>query len=441
MRTFIIRTEDNSIFTQIIVSAVSSNINTFSVFQQKGLDLLEAAVGLKIPQTAIDLKTLVDLVEEHPQTLILQDGETGEIYAGKSLLIMTKRLNSVIQATAQSTVVTVVGTEGGGLASFTLIVPVTGVACESFILTKPNRDTIAIKTTSDGISCQGYTGTLFNSATYKIYLNNITIAETAINRAALIKSALEAEGDFTDITITDNLDGTLKFDMDKPGSCSDIIVLDSMEQIGGSYSAVTNSSGTDANTKQGDYLAFFSSLTGDTQIYNWVMWMSIDGSYIEPNTDIYNNYYESAKVNLTSGLTNIETAALIKTAFENSNLIDAFSMVDNLDGTLTITHLKSGASQAAIAEDINGNSQTAFSLVTTSGAGELISISLKHIGGVLPLTWTIINGALPNDISLDQNTGILSGYPIDNKGDYSFTVQIEDGVNDIDDQDLTLIIA
>jgi len=60
---------------------------------------------------------------------------------------------------------------------------------------------------------------------------------------------------------------------------------------------------------------------------------------------------------------------------------------------------------------------------------EITPIILKAAGGQTPYTWEIIQGALPNGVTLDANTGIVSGIPGD-KGDASFDIQVIDKKGD-----------
>jgi C1A family cysteine protease len=60
---------------------------------------------------------------------------------------------------------------------------------------------------------------------------------------------------------------------------------------------------------------------------------------------------------------------------------------------------------------------------------EITPIILKAAGGQHPYTWEIKQGALPNGVSLDVHTGIISGIPAD-KGDASFDIQVCDQQGD-----------
>ncbi len=71
------------------------------------------------------------------------------------------------------------------------------------------------------------------------------------------------------------------------------------------------------------------------------------------------------------------------------------------------------------------------------------SATLKALGGKVTLTWSVISGALPNGLTLNASTGVISGtpkvsgpYPVS----FSFTVRVSDPVGDQFTKDLTLVV-
>ncbi|MGE0434311.1 MAG: Ig domain-containing protein, partial [Planctomycetota bacterium] len=65
------------------------------------------------------------------------------------------------------------------------------------------------------------------------------------------------------------------------------------------------------------------------------------------------------------------------------------------------------------------------------------SVTITHTGGQDPIAHTISAGSLPPGLTLNSSTGEISGTPT-SVGNYSFTVQIEDNVNDTDTRDYTI---
>ena len=53
------------------------------------------------------------------------------------------------------------------------------------------------------------------------------------------------------------------------------------------------------------------------------------------------------------------------------------------------------------------------------------NVSLLASGGTSPYTWSIARGNLPDGLTLDAVSGVISGTPT-KKGNYNFTVQVSD---------------
>lgn len=65
------------------------------------------------------------------------------------------------------------------------------------------------------------------------------------------------------------------------------------------------------------------------------------------------------------------------------------------------------------------------------------SQTLQVTGGILPLTWSIASGSLPSGLSLNSNTGYVTGTPT-SSGTWSFTARVTDNASRTDDQNLSI---
>ena len=70
--------------------------------------------------------------------------------------------------------------------------------------------------------------------------------------------------------------------------------------------------------------------------------------------------------------------------------------------------------------------------------------TLEATGGTEPYTWSISDGSLPDGLTLDSGTGVISGTPTTEE-DYSFTVQVEDSsdplLNDTEEFNINIEIG
>jgi hypothetical protein len=84
-----------------------------------------------------------------------------------------------------------------------------------------------------------------------------------------------------------------------------------------------------------------------------------------------------------------------------------------------------------------------LSITTTSlpnGAiGQTYNQTVQAAGGTGALTWSIFAGALPQNLSLNPPTGVISGTP-NAPGTFSFTVRVADTAGQADTQALSILV-
>ena len=70
--------------------------------------------------------------------------------------------------------------------------------------------------------------------------------------------------------------------------------------------------------------------------------------------------------------------------------------------------------------------QITTSSLSNGSPSVFYSVTLAATGGLAPYSWTITQGALPNGLTLNATSGVISGTPTD-VGTSTFTVQVADG--------------
>lgn len=102
------------------------------------------------------------------------------------------------------------------------------------------------------------------------------------------------------------------------------------------------------------------------------------------------------------------------------------------DFTPTFRVVDSGNPQQTATKQLTLRVRAPLAITTTSlpngTEGVNYNQTLTASGGLLPLTWSIAAGALPDGLGLDPSTGAIAGTPL-LRGTYNFTVQVVDSAS------------
>jgi len=167
------------------------------------------------------------------------------------------------------------------------------------------------------------TAVQYTGASIKIEAD-IASGDTNIQVAAKVVAAIGVS--FTDVTITDNFDGTVDFDQDIIGTTTDPIPLNANASGAGSISVNVTQQGTDI-ANQADYFIYRNKAGDDFAIF-----LDIDGAGTTPTGAAYLAATTTIEVDINSTDANIAVAAKVVAAIGGS--ISDITITDNFDGTV-----------------------------------------------------------------------------------------------------------
>jgi hypothetical protein len=169
----------------------------------------------------------------------------------------------------------------------------------------------------------------------------------------------------------------------------------------------TQSTFTDG-TRSSPYGPVFAEAAGGdpgTSGYSW----SLAGTYLPDGLYLY-NYGASGYV--YGGISGTPTVTSVSKNF-TLRVTDSVAAVKDKPFTISI---------------VGGDPSITTTSVPDATIGQAYSTTLLVSGGTSPFTWQVVNGALPNGLTLATDTGVISGVPATQTAPstWNFTVQVTD---------------
>ncbi len=93
-----------------------------------------------------------------------------------------------------------------------------------------------------------------------------------------------------------------------------------------------------------------------------------------------------------------------------------------------------------ISEYIDGELKPGLEVNNFYSVGDRLAIPLQARGGAAPYTWLVTQGALPQGVILDGETGIIHGVPL-SAGDYVFDISVIDDAGSVQSATLSIRVA
>ncbi|HTW58282.1 MAG TPA: Ig domain-containing protein [Terriglobales bacterium] len=162
---------------------------------------------------------------------------------------------------------------------------------------------------------------------------------------------------------------------------------------------------------------FVATLTGTSNTA--VVWKASAGAISNSGLFTAPSVTSDTKVTITA--TNV-----VNVPTPNPPIADAIGRFPVGGGSGILPVVSSISSTAEVAVVPKATLAISNSLLASGAAGVPYSATLTAVGGGSSYQWRITGGALPQGLSLNLSTGVISGIPIQT-GTYSFTASVSDG--------------
>lgn len=185
------------------------------------------------------------------------------------------------------------------------------------------------------------TSLVYSSTDYQVEVNIVT-GGTAIQNAAALVLALAAETNFTDVTVDNNLDGTITFTQDVVGDTTEKFGYANSDNTGAGSFLVTITEVGLAGITQADYVVL-SNTAGDTL----AVWFDVDEDGTEPTGAAYGAADSTLLVPIATGDDSTTNATNVFGLLGADAWSDSMVLTDNLNGTIKVATTIGVASTAA----------------------------------------------------------------------------------------------
>lgn len=205
--------------------------------------------------------------------------------------------------------------------------------------------------------------------------------------------------------------------------------------VGGNAQVETLTFPNTAGAVQGDYVVLTNAFTGETL----AAWIDIEANGTEPTGAIYDAADIKVVIPIVAEGTSANTAAAFVLAIADLDWLDEITVVDNEDGTVTVTQNYTGVIDEAVLKNADDSGIATITSVTgiEGTAGKAYEFEFEATGGNSPYIWTT-ESTLPAGITLSES-GVLSGTPIET-GTFPLVIKVTDffGVEDTLEADLVI---
>lgn len=164
----------------------------------------------------------------------------------------------------------------------------------------------------------------------------------------------------------------------------------------------------------------YAQAVGGTPGSSGYIWTLVSGTYLPDGLYLFNG------TSGYGGVSGTPTAGALTKTF-----------------TLRVTDSVAGIKEKPFTIQIVGGTPT---ITTTSVPNATIGVpystTLLVSGGVSPFTWSIVSGAIPNGLTLDPSTGVISGTPVTQTApsNWNFTVKVTDNATATNTKSLSMAL-